>query len=139
MSAASIANDIDDLYRRAIEQPSTLTEPVLMEWAEVAAESTGHDREQARALRKAVRTSRKLAKYWMERESGRLPDWRHGVDEALGGPGWQAQLDLVRTTLMAAPDPDLFDQVKERHRAAHFTEWMEGLTFEEWQATLTEG
>ena len=107
-------------------------ERLLAEWAETVAESTGNDREQAKVVRRAIRTARKLARYWAEHDAATLPDWRNGVDEALGGRGWQAQLDSLRIALEQAPDPDLFDLVKTHHRIVHFSEWMEDVNFEEW-------
>jgi hypothetical protein len=83
-------------------------------------------------MRRAIRTARKLAKYWTEHDPDRLPDWRNGVDEALGGQGWQAQLDIMRAALESGPDSELFAQVRQRHRAVHFSEWMEGVSYEEW-------
>jgi hypothetical protein len=132
VSASSLAFEIDELYQRAVEAPESVGEPFLVEWLERMAEATAHDRQHAKAIRRALRTSRKLAAYWAERDSSALPDWRHGVDEVLGGRGWQAQLDIVMSSLEAQPDPDLFEEAKERHRAVHFTEWMEGVSYEDW-------
>lgn len=132
MNAADVAEYIDDLYRRAVDNPEQVDDPLLMEWAEAAAGTQGNDRGRAKAIRKAIRTARKLAKYWAEHDSSGLPSWRNGVDEALGSLGWQAQLTVLRSALEAAPDPEMFEMVKQRHRAVHFSEWMEGVTYEEW-------
>ena len=32
------------------------------------------------------------------------------------------------------PDPETFEAVRDRHRQVHFTEWMEGVTYEEWSS-----
>ena len=133
MNAASIAADIDDLYRRAVEDASQVDEPLLIEWAEMVTEAVGLDRDQAKVVRRAIRTARKLARYWTEHDPSALPNWRNGVDEALGGRGWQAQLDTLRFSLERSPDPELFELVKTRHRLVHFTEWMEGVSYEEWR------
>jgi len=135
VNAGSIAGDIDQLYQRAVERPGEITEPLLIEWSEGVAEATGSDRDLARAMRRAVRTARKLARYWTEHDPDRLPDWHNGVDEALGGQGWQAQLEILRAALESNPDSELFEQVRQRHRAVHFGEWMEGVSYEEWLAT----
>jgi hypothetical protein len=132
VNAGSIASEIDQLYQRAVERADEVTEPVLIEWADQVAEVAGSDRDLARATRRAIRTARKLAKYWTEHDPNRLPDWHNGVDEALGGQGWQAQLDILHAALERSPDSELFDQVRERHRAVHFSEWMEGVSYEEW-------
>ena len=132
MSALDAARLVDDLYRRAVTDPDAVDEPLLIEWMEQVAEAVRGDRAQLKPLRKAARTARKLAAYWDERDPGALPDWRNGVDEALGGRGWQCQLDLVVNALEQSPDPELFEEAKRRHRAATFTAWMDGVTYEEW-------
>ncbi len=133
MSALDAVELVDNLYRRAVESPAGVDESSLAEWMEEAFETIGHDRTQAKALRKAVRLARKMAAHFAD-ERPRLPDWRNGVDEVLGTRGWEPQLDLVRNELASAPTGDVFAAVKERHRAVHFTEWMEGVSFEEWRA-----
>lgn len=137
MSASSLALDIDEVYQRAVQDPESLDEAFLVEWLERMAEATAHDRQHAKAIRRALRISRKLAAYWIEHDSAQLPDWRHGVDELLGGRGWQAQLDIVMSALEITPDPALFEEAKQRNRAVHFTEWMEGVSFEEWLGERT--
>ena len=131
MSALDAVRLVDDLYRRAVEDPSAIDDPVLAEWMEQAAETVQGDREQAKALRRAVRTARKLARYWSDRDTT-LPDWRNGVDEALGGRGWAAQLELALNGLDTVPDPELFEEARRLHRSVTFTEWMEGVSYEEW-------
>ena len=134
MSALDAVRLLDDLYRRAVEDPDAVDDPLLVEWMEEAGEAVHGDREQAKVLRKAVRTARKLARYWVERGPAELPDWRNGVDEALGGRGWQSQLDLVMNELAARPDSELFETAKYLHRSVTFTEWMEGISYDEWLA-----
>jgi len=134
VSALDAAELVDSLYRRAILSSDEIDDAALAEWMEEAFEAVGHDRVQAKALRAAVRFSRKLATYYSTPRAT-LPDWRNGVDEALGARGWEPQLDLVRHDLATAPGPDLFEAMKVRHRAVHFTEWMEGVSFEAWRAS----
>lgn len=133
MSALDAVELVDSLYRRAVESPTSIDESMLAEWMEEALESISHDRVQVKALRQAVRLARKMATRF-ELEPRRFPDWRNGVDEALGTRGWDPQLDLVRNELASAPSAVVFDAMKERHRAVHFSEWMEGVSFEEWRA-----
>jgi hypothetical protein len=134
VNGIGLADQIDELYRRAIESPSAIDDPVLAEWSESAFESTGGDREAAKSLRRAVRTARKLSRYWSTRDPDVLPDWRNGVDEALGGLGWEAQLGVLMAALDTGPDSEIFEAVKARYRQVHFTEWMEGISYEEWVA-----
>jgi hypothetical protein len=132
VSALRAVDLVDDLYRRAIQDPAGIDDRRLAEWMEQAGETVARDRRQARSLRAAVRTARKLARYWSQRDAATLPDWRNGVDEALGGRGWQVQLDLVTNELDEAPSPDLFEEAKRLHRSVHFTAWMEGVAYEDW-------
>lgn len=131
MSALDAVALVDDLYRRAVQAADTIDDPLLAEWMEHAGEAVGFDRQQAKALRKAVRTARRLSRYWSERAGTELPDWRNGVDEALGARGWEVHLVLVMNALDAAPDADLFEEARRLHRAVTFTEWMEGVSYDE--------
>jgi len=130
---------VDDLWRVAIEDPAVVDDAMLAEW--LAEASTAFEppmpKEPGAVLRKAVRLARKLARYWDEHDATALPEWRNGVDEALGAFGWEPQLDLVRWSLEEMPDAATFDAVKERFRAVHFTPWMEGVSFEEWLVERT--
>jgi hypothetical protein len=130
--SAVLVHHIDRLYERAVVDAAVVDDGFLADWSETAFESIGGDKELAKAIRRAIRTGRKLARYWAERDPAGLPDWRNGVDEALGGLGWQAQFDLLLAALNRDPDPMVFEEVKARHRSVHFTEWMEDVTFEEW-------
>lgn len=131
MSALETLELVDGLYRSAILEPATIDDPSLAEWMEAAAESVALDREQIKVLRKVVRHARKLAATFSSRRA-EFPDWRHGVDEVLGARGWEPHLDLVRRELASHPSEEVFAAVKQWHRAVHFTEWMEGVPFEEW-------
>ena len=83
MSALDAVELVDSLYRRAVESPTSIDESMLAEWMEEALESISHDPVQVKALRQAVRLARKMAARF-ELEPRRFPDWRNGVDEALG-------------------------------------------------------
>lgn len=136
MSAIEAAAAVDDLFRRAIESPDEIDDPVLVEWLADASELVGPQvsKEDARVLRLVVRLARKLAGYWSERPGSSLPDWRNGVDEALGSRGWEAQLDLIMNALRREPDPGVFEEAKTRFRAARFEEWTDGVSYEDWLA-----
>jgi hypothetical protein len=128
----SLAATVDDLYRRAVLAPGEIDDHGLAGWLEEAAIGGRIDRTAARALRKAARNAARLARYWAARDPAGLPDWRNGVDEALGASGWRPQLDLAIARLEAEPSAEAFEEVKRRFRAVQFTEWMEGISFEEW-------
>ena len=126
----------EDLWRRAVTAAASIDDPALEDWmAEAAATSLQPpSRETARSMRRCVRNARKLSAYWGERDPGSLPDWRNGVDEALGSRGWEPLLDLAREALDTNPSPEAFEEVKRLHRMVHFTPWMEGVGFEEWRS-----
>jgi hypothetical protein len=123
----------EDLFRRAVTEPDAIDDRTLEDWMAEAAAAAGEplSKGTARAMRRCVRDARKLAGYWSERDAASLPDWRNGVDEALGSRGWEPLLDLAREALDADPTPEAFEEVKRLHRTVHFTPWMEGVAFEE--------
>ena len=127
---------LDALYERAVLDPDSIDDAELARWLdEIAFVLDGRiDRATAKPLRKAARNARRLARYWGGDggDPQRLPDWRNGVDEVLGGAGWRPHLDLARAELGAAPTPAAFEEVKHWFRAVHFSEWMEDVTFDEW-------
>jgi len=126
----------DDLFRRAVTEPGSVDDHFLEDWMTEAAAAAGGppSKGTARAMRRCVRDARKLARYWADRDPEALPDWRNGVDEALGSRGWEPLLDLAREALEVSPSPEAFEEVKRQHRAVHFTPWMDGVGFEEWRA-----
>lgn len=136
MSAVAVTAFVDDLWHRAVSDPSSVDDPALVEWLAEASAMMGEriPKEPAAVLRKVVRLARKLAGYWRAHDPASLPDWRNGVDEALGAAGWEPQLDLVVWSLENSPDPATFDEVKRRFRVTRFTPWMEGVSYEEWLA-----
>lgn len=135
MSALQAAAAVDDLYRRSVESPEVIDDAALLDWLGEVSDLLGPvvPKEDGKVLRRVVRTARKLAAYWSERDRS-LPDWRNGVDEALGARAWEAQLALVMNALRRQPDPGLFEEAKSRFRAARFEEWMEAVSYEEWVA-----
>lgn len=135
MSALPIIDLVDALYERAVVDPDGIDDHTLADWMEQAGETVGYDRDQVKALRKVVRQARKLAAAHSGRPGG-FPDWRNGVDEILGARGWEPHLDLARRQLDLDPSPETFVAVKAWHRAVHFTEWMEGVGFGEWRASI---
>lgn len=134
MSALALVGSVDDLYRQAILAPATIDDTTLSDWLEGAAELLGGtpDRPTARILRRVVRDARKLAAYWSERDGASLPEWRNGVDEALGSRGWEPQLDLVASVVEGSRDRETFEEMQRRYRAVHFQPWRDGVTYEEW-------
>lgn len=121
MSGRSAAALVDDLYRIAIEQPDTVDEVLLGEWFTEAVAAVDGDRTAMKALRRATRVAIRLARRYSSRP-GTFPDWRNGVDEALGSGGWEPQLDLARWAWETTPGDDTMTELRERYRAVHFVD-----------------
>lgn len=136
MSEAAVARAVDDLYQRAVEDPYGIDDTALEEWMVEAGDRLGGvvDKPTMKILRRVLRDARKLAAYWTAHDASPLPDWHLGVDEALGSRGWEPQLDLVEKALADNPSRDLFEDMRLRYRAVHFQPWMEGVSYEEWEA-----
>jgi hypothetical protein len=134
VSVLALASSVDDLYRRAVEEPAGVDDVALADWMEGAAELLGGppDRPTARILRRVIRDARKLVAYWAERDCDALADWRSGVDETLGSRGWEPQLDLVAAAVEGSRDRETFEEMHRRYRAVHFQPWRDGVTYEEW-------
>jgi hypothetical protein len=137
--ARRVLDAIDELYRRAVEDPESIGDDELAGWlADVADVADGAgaavDRVLVREAAKAARRSRRIARYWSDagRDPGRLPDWRNGVDEAVGAAAWQPSLAIARRGLETEPDPDIYDTVRELFRTVNFQPWMEGVSYEEY-------
>lgn len=101
------------------------------------AEASQIDRETGRELRRVMRSAQKLRRFW-EAPPETVPpdhgDFRTRVDIALGVAAWRPLLEIARHGLEVAPDPELFDDAKERFRVVTGDRWMEETSFEEWQA-----
>jgi len=132
--AASLPAAVDELYRRAVEEPSVVDDAWLASWLDEigAGLEPPVDPVIAKSIRTAARRAKRLARYWAGRDPSRLPDWRNGVDEVLGSAGWRPALALARRGLELDPTPEAFREVQERFRAVHFQPWMEGISFEEY-------
>ncbi|NIR39256.1 MAG: hypothetical protein GWN79_18010, partial [Actinobacteria bacterium] len=72
MNPIGLVTRIDDLYRTAITDSVAVDDRLLADWAEVAFEESQGDRATAKPIRLAVRTARKLARYWTERDPAAL-------------------------------------------------------------------
>ena len=130
----SLPAAVDELYRRAVEEPAAVDDACLASWLEEIATGLEPpvDPVIARSVRAAARRAKRLARYWAGRDPSRLPDWRNGVDEVLGSAGWQPALALARRGLELDPTPEAFREAQERFRAVHFQPWMDGVSFEEY-------
>lgn len=135
--ALGLLTAVEALYRRAVEEPESVGDEELAGWlAELATADPAMDGRFAGEAAKAARRARRIARYWSEpgRDPARLPDWRNGVDEALGAAAWRPALAIARRGLEIAPDREIYGRVQELFRVVHFLPWMEGVSFEEYLA-----
>lgn len=125
---------LDRLYEGAVTDPDSWTDQAIAEAADEALSDLDGPlpKAVARPFRAGTRRTRSLRAYWVDKAPSALPDWRMGVDEALGSQGWEPSLDLAMAGLDDEPSAELFEEVRARFRLVHFQPWMEGITFEEW-------
>ena len=130
---------VEDLYREAVGSPEDWTSERAAEWIQDAFPEGPPDREAARHLRRAMRTSIKLAEFWRDpdRTAPADPlDWRARIDIALGARAWRPLLDLARVGLERAPTEELFETVKELFPLVENDRWMDGVSYETWRDGL---
>ena len=127
-----LLREIDELFESVTLEPDTWDEAAFVDWIEARSEdSESLDREAVKIVKRAVRRSQRLQRYWLAKETGPA-DWRMRVDEALGSAGWRPGLDLAEWGMRAHPDPELFDELGRRFRATNFRPL--SLSYEEWLA-----
>ena len=138
MSAAaylSTLGALEGLYESVVNQPEQWGEQAFADWAgETLVDGAELSKEAMREVRRGLRAAQKLQSFWMASGS-RVPDhgdWESKVDIALGARAWRPLLDLARIGLAAAPDPELFEQVKTRFALVNTDRWMDGVDYEEW-------
>ncbi len=131
--ALALVAAMDGLYEGVVSDPGRWSEAELAAWAADLHDDVGVlPKAWAREVRRVVRLAAKLARRLLDARAPSDGDWRGAVDAVLGGRGWGPSLEIARLGLASAPSPELFDTVRERFRVAHFTPWMEGVTYDEW-------
>ncbi len=128
---------VDDLYRAVVTEPEGWTEQAFADWAgDVLGDVADLPRPAHRELRRCLQAARKLRGFWASPQapSPGDGDWRSLVDVGLGARAWRPTLELARIGLDEVPDPELFDEVKNRFRVVHSERWMEGVDFAAWLA-----
>ena len=134
MSAGlTLLESLDHLFEQAVSDPDACDDATIASVAADVLNSLAEPppREVVRAFNAGLRRARRLRTYWATRDV-EPPDWRMGVDEALGTQGWQPGLDLAKAALEAQPQPELFEEVKDRYRRVHFQPWADGESYEQW-------
>lgn len=139
MSAGlTLLQSLDRLFEQAVLDPDACDDATIATMAEDVLNSLAEapPREVVRAFNSGLRRARRLRSYWSASD-GELSDWRTGVDEALGTQGWQPGLDLAKAALEASPEPELFEEVKDRYRRVHFQPWADGESYDQWLSSQT--
>jgi hypothetical protein len=136
--SARLAAAVDDLYRDVVMEPERWNEDALGEWLEaVALDAEPVDRDQAKQLRRAVRSAVKLQSFWSAADAKRRnaePSWRARVDIAVGIPAWRPPLELAMSELDQQPSEERFNDARDRFRVVHGVTWLDGATFSEWSS-----
>jgi len=125
----------EELYAGVCFEPDSWPDSSLADWIDSIAQSSAVDKEVARELRRVLRAAQKLREFWRQPAADSPPDhgdWRTRVDIGLGVKAWRPLLAIARHGLEAAPDSELFLDVKARFRVVTGEHWMEGVSYEEW-------
>ncbi len=134
---AGLAGAVDDLYRDVVMEPGRWSDAAFAEWLEaLSLDQESIDRDQAKQLRRAVRSATKLQSFWSaaDANSKREPSWRARVDVAVGVPAWRPGLELSMIELEASPSAERFGDTRARFRVVNGTTWLEGTSFDGWLA-----
>jgi len=117
---SALVDHVDELYRSVVTDPEAWRDPeAFSRWLEdVVAAFETISREEARALRRALRTARRLQAFWAAVPASD-ESWEAKVDRALGAAAWRPTLELARLALEANPDPERFAEFAARFRLVH--------------------
>lgn len=133
-----LLRSVDALYAGVVISPEAWDDSALAEWLSGLGDgSGGYSKTIARELRRSLRNARRMRDFWLIDDSSRpddAGDWRTRVDLAMGVRAWRPPLAIAQEGLLAAPTPELFDEVQERFRVVSSERWMEGVGYEEWLA-----
>ena len=128
----ALLREMDDLYASVTLEPGSWDDAAFADWVEARSQDAATlDREAVKIVKRAVRRSLRLQRYWLAKQTG-PEDWRMRVDEALGSAGWRPGLDLAEWGMRTHPDPELFEELGRRFRATNFRPLP--LSYEEWLA-----
>jgi hypothetical protein len=117
--ALRLIADLDQLFESVVQGPDEWDEHRFAEWVtERLDDGEPLGKEPSRLLQQGVRRAQRLQRYWADRPHP--PDWRMGVDEALGSAGWRVGLDLARWGLLEDPDPALYAEYARLFQAVKF-------------------
>ena len=131
---STVVGEVELLYRTVVMDPVAWNDQMLVDWADGIAATTELDRELSKHLRRVARVAEKLQRFWVRdpRRADQTLDWRSRVDLSLGVRAWRPLLDMAIHELERHPSQDDFDGVASLFRVVHGTEWLDGITFDEW-------
>lgn len=125
----------DQLYAGVCFEPEAWSDSALADWMEGIAAGGTIERDVARELRRVLRAAQKLRDFWAAPPANLPPDhgdFRTRVDIAVGLRAWRPVLAIAQHGLAAFPEPELYDEVKERFRVVSGERWMEGVSYDDW-------
>jgi len=129
---------IEGLYQAVVTDPEVWGPQAFADWASETLVDAGElPKDAVKQIRRSLRAAEKLRSFWADGRSAVSDhdDWRTRVDIALGVRAWRPLLDLARIGLEDSPDPELYEQVKERFAVVTSDRWMEDVSFEQWRAS----
>jgi hypothetical protein len=131
---SSLVGEVELLYETVVMDPAGWNDQMLVDWADGIAATTDLDRELSKHLRRIARVAEKLQRFWIgdPRCADQSPDWRSRVDLSLGVRAWRPLLDMAMYQLECRPSSEHFDDVASLFRVVHGTEWLDGMTFDDW-------
>ena len=130
----SVLDEIDSLYEQAVTSPELVNDQMLSDWAEGVASGYELDRQGAKYIRRCLNNARKLAAFWIERESpaDEPEGWSSRVDLTLGVKAWRPQLELARHLLEVSPSEEIYERAAELFRLVTNEEFLDGMSYEDW-------
>ena len=131
---STLVGEIELLYETVVMRPVGWNDQMLVDWADGISATADLDRELSKHLRRIARVAEKLQRFWIEdpRRDDQTLDWRSRVDLSLGVRAWRPLLDMAMYELERRPSADDFDDVASLFRVVHGTEWLDGMSFDDW-------
>jgi hypothetical protein len=137
---SGLLDAVDALYRGCSMEPGRWNEQAFVDWSEAVAVDTPIDKELARHVRRCLMAGRRLAAFWVDRESDGVPeDWRARVDIALGVRAWRPQLDLAFALLARSGDESTFERVGALFPVVNNLPFLDGIDYETWRQDRLDG
>jgi hypothetical protein len=130
---SGLLSEIDELYELCVTEPQRCSEQLFTDWAEGITTGFDIDRMSAKYIRRSMMVARKLATFWLERDSVTGPEgWRSRVDVALGARAWRPQLELAEHLLEETGSQEAFDKVVELFPLVRNQPFLDGVSYGAW-------